>query len=107
MEEARPTLLPVIQADPRMAPLAHTLGEAGVAKASKATALVNGLGGVGTEAARLLMTSGLLRVVLVDDARVSPEDLVSQILFTDADIGRVVLCSHVLARVRGRLELLV
>lgn len=88
MEEAQPTVLPVLDGDPRVAPLAHTLGEAGSARASKATALVHGLGAVGTEAARLLMTSGLARVVLVDDARVTRDDLVSQLLLTDADVGR-------------------
>ena len=89
MEEARPTLLPVLDGDPRVAPLAHALGEAGWARASKATALVHGLNAVGTETARLLMTSGLAHVVLVDDSRVTPEDVVSQLLLADTDVGRV------------------
>jgi len=71
-----PRLLP--DCDPRLSKLTHALGVAGMAKASKATALIHGLNAAGAEAARLLMMSGLERVVLVDDNRVAPEDLCAQ-----------------------------
>ena len=86
---SRPPLLPVMTASPQTTPLAHALGARGLSRARGATALVRGLGSVGIEAARLLTHSGLARVVLVDDGEISPDDVASNLLLRDEDVGAV------------------
>jgi hypothetical protein len=88
----------VLTDDPRFTPLHHAIGHgelidwAAVHEGSDArhrhSAMVHGLCGVGSETARLLMLCGLTRVVLNDDTPVTHEDLNTQLLLTDADVGR-------------------
>ena len=91
-------MMRVLTDDPRFTPLHHAIGHgelidwAAVHEGSDArrrhSAMVHGLCGVGSEAARLLMLCGLTRVVLNDDTPVTHEDLNTQLLLTDADVGR-------------------
>ena len=93
-----PRLMRVLTDDPRFTPLHHAIGHgelidwAAVHEGSDArhrhSAMVHGLCGVGSETARLLMLCGLTRVVLNDDTPVTHEDLNTQLLLTDADVGR-------------------
>ena len=91
-------MMRVLTDDPRFTPLHHAIGHgelidwAAVHEGSDArhrhSAMVHGLCGVGSETARLLMLCGLTRVVLNDDTPVTHEDLNTQLLLTDADVGR-------------------
>ena len=65
MRDPAPRLLRVLEEDAALAPLAHALGADGLARARHATALV---GDVARSAPRrrLLLASGLRRLVLVD-----------------------------------------
>ena len=91
-------MMRVLTDDPRFTPLHHAIGHgelidwAAVREGSDArhrhSAMVHGLCGVGSETARLLMLCGLTRVVLNDDTPVTHEDLNTQLLLTDADVGR-------------------
>ena len=93
-----PRLMRVLTDDPRFTPLHHAIGHgelidwAAVHEGSDArhrhSAMVHGLCGVGSETARLLMLCGLTRVVLNDDTPVTHEDLNTQLLLADADVGR-------------------
>ena len=69
---------------------AHRLGRRsrGSDARRRHSAMVHGLCGVGSETARLLMLCGLTQVVLNDDTPVTHEDLNTQLLLTDADVGR-------------------
>ena len=88
----------VLTDDPRFTPLHHAIGHGelidwaavheGSAARRRHSAMVHGLCGVGSETARLLMLCGLTRVVLNDDTPVTHEDLNTQLLLTDADVGR-------------------
>ena len=91
-------MMRVLTDDPRFTPLHHAIGHgelidwAAVHEGSDArrrhSAMVHGLCGVGSETARLLMLCGLTQVVLNDDTPVTHEDLNTQLLLTDADVGR-------------------
>ena len=91
-------MMRVLTDDPRFTPLHHAIGHgelidwAAVHEGSDArhrhSAMVHGLCGAGSETARLLMLCGLTRVVLNDDTPVTHEDLNTQLLLTDADVGR-------------------
>ena len=91
-------MMRVLTDDPRFTPLHHAIGHGelidwaavheGSAARRRHSAMVHGLCGVGSETARLLMLCGLTRVVLNDDTPVTHEDLNTQLLLTDADVGR-------------------
>ena len=92
MRDPSPRLLRVLEEDAALAPLAHALGADGLARARHATALVEGCGAVGAETARLLLASGLRRLVLVDLPHalgrvVTRDDLAANALLAEADVG--------------------
>ena len=92
MRDPAPRLLRVLEEDAALAALAHALGADGLARARHATALVEGCGAVGAETARLLLASGLRRLVLVDLPHalgrvVTRDDLAANALLTEADVG--------------------
>ena len=92
MRDPAPRLLRVLEEDAALAPLAHVLGADGLERARRATALVEGCGAVGAETARLLLASGLRRLVLVDLPHalgrvVTRDDLAANALLTEADVG--------------------
>jgi ubiquitin-activating enzyme E1 len=93
-------LLPVLEPshDASFAPLAHALGRDGTENAKSATAVVDGLDACGIEAARVLARSGLMSLVLVDDARVEQRDLDACSLFTTEDVVRGRSRAEALAR---------
>jgi len=65
------------------------VGAAGQARLAAATMLVVGVGGLGCPAAQYLASSGVGRLVLNDFDRVDRSNLPRQILFGDADVGRL------------------
>ena len=64
------------------------VGDAGQRQLADASALVVGLGALGSPVALYLAAAGLGRIGLVDDQRVELSNLNRQILFTVADLGR-------------------
>lgn len=69
--------------------LLREIGGAGLAKLRRATVVIAGLGGIGCPAALYLAGAGVGRLVLVDDDAVARSNLQRQVLFTDADVGRL------------------
>lgn len=64
------------------------VGGAGQSKLKAASALVVGLGGLGSVSALYLTLAGLGKIGLVDDDQVNLSNLHRQILYTSADIGQ-------------------
>ena len=62
-------------------------GAAGQDKLARATALLVGLGGLGSPAALYLAAAGVGRLLLNDFDRVDSSNLQRQLLYTEADIG--------------------
>ena len=62
-------------------------GESGQAKLSKSSALIVGVGGLGSTLATLLCAAGIGRLVLADGDRVSLSNLQRQILYRTDQIG--------------------
>lgn len=77
------------------------VGEGGQARIRAGRALLVGLGGLGCPASQYLVSSGVGRLVLNDYDRVDESNLPRQILFSDADVGRLKV-----EAVRDRLALL-
>jgi molybdopterin-synthase adenylyltransferase len=65
------------------------VGTAGQDRLTAASALVIGVGGLGCPAAQYLASGGIGRLVLNDFDRVDRSNLPRQILFGDADVGRL------------------
>ena len=69
--------------------LLREIGGAGLARLRKATVVIAGLGGIGCPAALYLAGAGIGRLILVDDDTVARSNLQRQVLFTEADVGRL------------------
>lgn len=65
------------------------IGETGQAKISRARVLCVGVGGLGSASAQYLAAAGIAKLGLVDHDRVEETNLHRQILYTQADIGRL------------------
>lgn len=65
------------------------LGASGQASLSASTALVVGLGGLGSPVAYYLAAAGVGRLILADGERLDRSNLNRQILHRDADVGRL------------------
>jgi adenylyltransferase/sulfurtransferase len=65
------------------------VGESGQRRLSDASVLIVGLGALGSPAALYLAAAGVGRIDLLDDQRVEPSNLNRQLLYQDADIGRL------------------
>lgn len=74
-------------------------GVEGQLKLKSSTALVVGLGGLGSAAALYLAHAGVGRLILVDGDAVSLSDLSRQVLYSSEDVGRLKVDAA-----RGRLE---
>lgn len=65
------------------------IGEAGQGKLLAASALVIGAGGLGSAAIAYLAAAGVGRIGIIDGDRVELSNLQRQVLFEEADIGRL------------------
>ncbi|MDQ6709083.1 MAG: ThiF family adenylyltransferase, partial [Candidatus Dormibacteraeota bacterium] len=64
------------------------VGDAGQRRLRDASALVVGVGALGSPVALYLAAAGVGRIGLLDDQRVELSNLNRQILYRDADLGR-------------------
>jgi adenylyltransferase/sulfurtransferase len=83
------------------------IGLDGQSRLERSAALVVGLGGLGCPAAQYLASSGVGRLLLADFDRVDLSNLPRQVLFTDADVGRlkVEAAAEALGRLNPAVEL--
>lgn len=83
------------------------IGPDGQARLERSAALIVGLGGLGCPAAQYLASSGIGRLLLNDFDRVDLSNLPRQILFTDADVGRLKVdtAAQALGRLNSAVEL--
>jgi molybdopterin/thiamine biosynthesis adenylyltransferase len=65
------------------------VGEEGQAKLKAAQVIIIGMGGLGAPVAMYLAASGVGSLTLVDDDRVSLHNLQRQVLYEEADVGRL------------------
>jgi molybdopterin/thiamine biosynthesis adenylyltransferase len=64
------------------------IGEAGQARLGRSSALIVGLGGLGSPVALYLAAAGVGRLGLYDDQEVDLSNLQRQVLYREADLGR-------------------
>ena len=62
-------------------------GEEGQERLKKASVLVAGAGGLGSNVSECLVRLGIGKIYIVDPGKVDPPDLNRQILYTKADLG--------------------
>lgn len=65
------------------------IGGVGQARLAASSALIVGMGGLGAPLALYLAAAGIGRLGLVDDDRVDLSNLHRQVIFTEADVGRL------------------
>ncbi len=84
------------------------LGLAGQRKLAAASAVIVGVGGLGSWTAELLARAGVGRLRLVDDDRVALDNIHRQALYTDADAAartpKVVAAEHRLAAINAGVK---
>lgn len=65
------------------------IGESGQQRLADACVAIVGVGGLGSPAALYLASAGIGRITLFDDQRIDLSNLNRQLLYTEADIGRL------------------
>ena len=66
----------------------YEIGEAGQARLNRSSALIVGIGGLGSPVALYLAAAGIGRLGLIDDQVVDLSNLQRQVLYREADLGR-------------------
>ncbi len=84
------------------------IGEEGQARLRSSTALVVGVGGLGSPVAYYLVAAGVGRVHLVDPGYLEVSNLNRQVLYTSADIGRAkaLAAAEKLSRLNPEVEVI-